>query len=52
MCGHFTVQGGGEVFVHHHRIQPFTALPELSSAELPVREDVTVSNIFVNSTTV
>lgn len=34
------------VFVYHQRIQPIAALPELSSAELPAKDDETVSNIF------
>lgn len=46
--GRFTVQDGEVVFVfvYHQRIQPIAALPELSSAELPAKDDETVSNIF------
>lgn len=44
--GWFTVQGGDVVFVYNQRAQSFMPLPELSSAELPVRDDETVSDIF------
>lgn len=43
------VYHGEVVFVSHQKIQAFTALPELSSAELPVKDDETVTNIFEKS---
>lgn len=45
MHGMSTVQKGEAVFLYLQRIQPFTALPELSSAELPVRNDETVKSL-------
>lgn len=48
MSGLCTVQGEA-VFCTMKEKQPFTALPELSSAELPVRDDESVSNIFEKS---
>lgn len=44
MCGWFTLQVGEVVGVYNQRAQFFPALPELSSAELPVRDNSTVSD--------